>query len=39
MDNSVEAGREYGAAYVDYIRYLEAVDSSVTPNADTPKKE
>jgi len=35
MDNSVEAGREYGAAYVDYIRYLEAIDSSVRPNADT----
>ncbi|MDP2905521.1 MAG: DUF6448 family protein [Candidatus Omnitrophota bacterium] len=35
MDNSVEAGRDYAAAYVDYIRYLEAIDSSVGPFTDT----
>ena len=38
MDNSVEAGREYAAAYVDYIRYLEALDSVVTSNSGTDQK-
>lgn len=30
MENSVEAGREYVSAYLDYVRYLEAVSAAAS---------